>query len=321
MHVRVEANSLVEVKLMNTSQSILIENRQPVKVISLLMQVASICKIRIGVTIAFTALAGIAITPGQHLSGWQILAIGLAVFLSSASAGGFNQYLERDLDARMARTQSRLFVTGELQPGRAWLFLLYGMLLSSIMLAVLATNIMAGLYVFLGAFFYVVVYTVWLKRRSWLNIVLGGLAGSFAVMAGAAAVNPELGALPVLFAVILFLWTPPHFWSLAIAMHDDYAAAGVPMLPVVIGNRAAARVIVFSTVLLVAASLLPYFYGLGWLYLFGALAGGLYFIKQTIHLLANPSRKSAMTSFHASLAQLTILLIVAIVDAQFVSMI
>ena len=140
--------------------------------------------------------------------------------------------------------------------------------------AALAANVAAGIHVFLGAFTYGVVYTVWLKRRTWWNIVVGGLAGSFAVLAGAAAVSPLPNPDALALAVVLFLWTPPHFWSLAIACREDYAAAGVPMLPVVVGDARAARAILASAALLVAASLVPAFFGLGWIYFAFAAAGG-----------------------------------------------
>ena len=118
--------------------------------------------------------------------------LAIAVVLSSASAGLFNQYVERDLDGRMRRTRNRPFVTGRLRPSRYWLIGIWGLLLVAVVSAALAVNTMAALYTFLGAFTYGVVYTVWLKRRTWTNIVIGGLAGSFAVLAGAAAVDPKL---------------------------------------------------------------------------------------------------------------------------------
>ncbi|HPO18916.1 MAG TPA: UbiA family prenyltransferase, partial [Rubrivivax sp.] len=170
-------------------------------------------------------------------------------------------------------------------------------------------------FIFLGAFFYGVVYTVWLKRRSWTNIVVGGLSGSFAVLAGAAAVDPGLGALPLLLALVLFLWTPPHFWSLAIASRDDYAAAGIPMLPVVAGTPRAARVVYANTVLLVAVSLLPLLFGAGWVYLLGAAAGGAHFVLKARALALAPSRKTAMASFFASMVQLSLLLAAVAIDA------
>jgi protoheme IX farnesyltransferase len=178
-------------------------------------------------------------------------------------------------------------------------------------------NAAAALFVFLGAFFYGVVYTVWLKQRSWTNIVIGGLAGSFAVLAGGAAVAPGLGPLPLLLALVLFLWTPPHFWSLAIANQADYAAAGVPMLPVVVGDQRAAKVIFGGTLALVAASMLPLAFGLGAIYFAGAAIGGFLFIQKAWRLAQNTNRATAMTCFHASLAQLTLVLTAAIIDARF----
>ena len=278
-------------------------------------RVFNVFKLRIGIVIAFTALAGIAVTPGAALPAWQVCVLGLAVLVSSASAGAFNQYYERDLDRRMTRTRHRPFVTGAFRAGRGWLALIAAMVAVSTLAAALALNPWAALYTFLGAFFYAIVYTVWLKRRTWLNIVIGGLAGSFAVLAGAAAVTPTLGAVPLLLALVLFLWTPSHFWCLAIAYHKDYAAAGVPMLPVVVGDARAARIILFNTVLLVAASLAPVWYGMGGIYLGGAVLGGAYFLKKNVELVRQPDAATAMRCFHASLAQLSFLLTAAMVDA------
>jgi len=271
-------------------------------------------KLRIGVAIAFTALAGIAVTPGRALGAAEIAALGFAVLIASAAAGAFNQYYEVDLDRRMARTRGRPFVTGALAPNAGWLWLIALMLAGSVASAALALNSLAALFVFLGAFFYAIVYTVWLKRRTWFNIVIGGLAGSFAVLAGAAAVTPDLGVVAIVLAVVLFLWTPSHFWCLAMAYREDYAAAGVPMLPVLIGNARTARVILANTVALVAVSALPAFFGMGWIYLAGAIAGGTLFIARNVEMVRVPSRATAMRCFHASLLQLALLLTASIVD-------
>jgi protoheme IX farnesyltransferase len=155
-------------------------------------------KLRIGLVIGFTALAGFAVAPGTGPAGWRIALLALAVVVSSAAAGAFNQYVERDLDARMARTRRRPFVTGQLAHSPRWLAVIALMCGGSVIVAALATHPWAALYTFAGAFVYGVVYTVWLKRRTWLNIVIGGLAGSFAVLAGAAAVTPgEIAPAPL----------------------------------------------------------------------------------------------------------------------------
>ncbi len=275
----------------------------------------SVFKLRIGVAIMLCALAGIAVAPGDAPAAWQTILLAAAVLLSSASAGAFNQFIERDLDARMRRTRNRPFVTGRLAADGRWLAAIVLLLVVAVMAAAVGVNPLAALYVFLGAFTYGVVYTVWLKRRTWLNIVLGGLAGSFAVMAGAAAVQPDLAAAPVILAVVLFLWTPPHFWSLAFVFQKDYAAAGVPMLPNVVSDATAARVILAHTLALVALSLLPAAYGMGWIYLAGAAVGGALFVRASVRLVRRPNPASAMANFHASLLQLGLLLIAAVVDA------
>ncbi len=279
-------------------------------------EVLSLFKLRIGVFIMSTALVGFAVTPatGSGLGIVQVAVLALSVLLASAAAGAFNQYAEADADRLMARTRQRPFATGSIAPTPAWLLLMAVMLVASVTAAWWVLNVMSALYVFLGAFFYGVVYTLWLKRRSWLNIVVGGLAGSFAVLAGAAAVNPAVGVHGWLLALALFLWTPPHFWSLAIAGQADYAAAGVPMLPVVVGTERAARIVYGSAVALLLASLLPMGFGAGYLYLAGALGGGLYFVFKARALAAAPSRSTAIASFLASLVQLGALLAAASID-------
>ena len=283
----------------------------------MIKQYINLFKLRIGVVITLAALGGMAITPGQALTGWQVLVLSLTVMMASAAAGAFNQYFERDIDAKMARTRNRPFVSGFFQHGPKWLAIIGLMLAVAVTSAAFAFNAMTALNIFLGAFTYAIVYTAWLKRRTWLNIVFGGLAGSFAVLAGAAAVDPSFGPLPGLLALVLFLLTPPHFWSLAIAIRDQYAAAGVPMLPVVKGDKKAARIILGHTILMVSVSLLPGFYGLGWIYLSGALLGGVYFITKSVQLLNNPTKQAAMANFFASLIQFGVLMIALMLEVNF----
>ena len=272
-------------------------------------------KLRIGFMIMITALVGVAVTPGPALGWVQVITLAFAVLISSASAGAFNQYYERHSDHLMARTRNRAFVTGALPETPAWWILMAAMLLVAVSTAAWVLNPVSAVFVFLGAFFYAVVYTVWLKRRSWLNIVVGGLASSFAVLAGGAAVTPEVGPLPLLLAAVLFLWTPPHFWSLAIANKADYAQAGVPMLPVVVGTPRAARIVFWSTLALAFTALMPIFFGAGVVYFIGASTGGAYFVYKSWLLAKAPSRETAMASFFASLIQLSLLLVAALIDS------
>lgn len=275
----------------------------------------NVFKIRIGLAIMASALVGVAVTPGASLSGLQLTVLALAVLGSSAAAGGFNHLVERDLDARMKRTQNRPFVTGKLRAGPHWYVILFSLLALSVGITFYTLNGASALYVFLGAFVYGVVYTVWLKRRTAWNIVVGGLSGSFAVLAGAAAVDPSLPAPSLALAVILFLWTPPHFWSLAAALRDDYARAGVPMLPSVIDERAAAWVILINTILLVGASMTPTLFGLGWSYWLMAGLGGSYFLYRSVQYVLAPSPQTAMKNFFASLVQLSLLFIGVLMGA------
>jgi protoheme IX farnesyltransferase len=277
--------------------------------------VLSLFKLRIGVLIMVTALVGLAVTPGAALALPQVLVLALSVLVASGAAGAFNQYAEHEADRLMARTRGRAFVTGALPHHPAWLLLIALLLVAAVAAAWVVLNPAAAAYVFLGAFFYGVVYTLWLKRRTSWNIVVGGLAGSFAVLAGAAAVDPMPGAQAWLLALVLFLWTPPHFWSLAIANRGDYQQAGVPMLPVVVGDRRAAWIVFASTVALVAASLVPLAYGAGWIHAVGAAGGGAYFLRKSWQLARDPQRRTAIGSFLASLVQLSALLAAATLDA------
>ncbi len=291
---------------------------QPFDWSMMLKQLSNLFKFRIGVVMAITAVVTLMVTPGQAVPVWQVLVLAVTVLLAASAAGAFNQYYETDIDARMRRTVDRPFVTGTFAHSRWWLLLIGAMLLVGVGTAGWLLNGMAALYIFLGAFFYAVVYTVWLKRRTSMNIVIGGASGSFAVLAGAAVVDPGLGPVPVTLAIVLFLWTPPHFWSLAIARHKDYEAVGVPMLPVQVGDKTAAKAVLGNTLLLTGASILPFFFGLGWLYLAGALIGGGYFIYRSLLLVLDTSPKNGMRAFFASLVQLNVLLVFAVLDAQLI---
>jgi heme o synthase len=279
----------------------------------------SLLKLRIGVAIAASALAGIAAASGPALAWWQMAGLAVAVLGASGAAGGFNQYYERDIDRLMLRTRSRPFATGELQANWRWLAGFLALLAASLVLAAATAGTLAAVFVFLGAFTYGIVYTVWLKRRTVWNIVIGGLAGSFAVLAGAAAVDPGLQVFPVVLAIVLFLWTPPHFWSLAAAKGDDYARAGVPMLPIAVPAHAWTLAILSHTIALVAISLIPLWFGQGLLYGLGAGCGGGIFVWKSIALYRNPTKQTAMANFFASLLQLSLLIVGVGLNAAFQS--
>ena len=271
-------------------------------------------KVRLGFLIAACAMAGLAVSSEITLTGLEILVLGLAVLAASSASGAFNQLWERDLDAHMGRTRDRPFVTGRFRVDAFWLTGMVMVLVAALAAATWAANALTAFYIFLGAFTYGVVYTVWLKRKTSMNIVIGGLSGSFAVMAGAAAVGASLEPAPLIMAVVLFLWTPPHFWALAFACQDDYRAARVPMLPVVIPEKTAALVILLHAVALVLLSLLPANMGMGWLYLVCAVAGGGWFIYACFELYREPGVKNGWKTFTVSIVQLGLLLTGSVMD-------
>jgi len=274
----------------------------------------SLLKLRIGIAIAASALAGIAATTGPTPPSWRVAAIAVAVLGASAAAGAFNHYYERDLDRLMRRTRGRPFATGAFRPSWWWLAGLIVLLGASLALATSAGGGMSAAYVFLGALTYGIVYTVWLKRRSVWNIVVGGLAGSFAVLTGAAAVDATPQVVPTVLALVLFLWTPPHFWSLAAARSDDHRNAGIPMLPLVAPAFAWTLAILAHAVVLFAISLVPLLYGYGLIYGLGACVGGAYFVWKSWLLHHAPTKQNAMANFFASLIQLGLLIVGVVLD-------
>ena len=228
-------------------------------------------KPRVVSLVVFTGLVGVLVAPGNlHpvLAGVAVLCIAVG----AGASGVVNMWYDRDIDAIMRRTANRPIPAGRIPADEA---LAFGVALAvgSVVLLGLATNLVAAGLLAASIAFYVFVYTVWLKRRTPQNIVIGGAAGAFPPLIGWAAVTGDVAALPLLLFAIVFLWTPPHFWSLALYAHADYRRAGVPMLPVVAGPRRTRREIAIYTVALVAVSLLPWVLGMaGWIY---ALAAGL----------------------------------------------
>ena len=270
-------------------------------------------KLRIGFLIALSAMAGYAAV-ASHVNGWQLVMLFFAMLLGSSGSAVFNQYYDRDIDRLMPRTAKRPLAAGTLEAHRA-LWFAAALLLTGCVLATLAFNWVVAVHLFLGAFVYGFVYTVWLKRRHWTNIIIGGAAGSFAVLAGAAAVDPSLWLLPALMAVTLFLWTPSHFWSLAILIKDDYAKAGVPMLPVVAGDAVTSKWILGNTILLVGSALLPVAFGeLGWLYAAISSIFGVRFLWLNVQLVRDPSRDLARRNFLFSMQYLAGVFLAVVVD-------
>ncbi|MDE3015548.1 MAG: heme o synthase [Pseudomonadota bacterium] len=205
--------------------------------------------------VVFTGLSGMLLAPG-HLNPLQQFITLLCIALGSGAGAAMNMWYDRDIDAIMTRTKKRPIPAGRIAPDDA---LAFGLFLAafSVMLMGLGTNWLAALILAFAIFFYVVVYTMWLKRRTPQNIVIGGAAGAFPPMIGWAAVTGGVSLMPLLLFVIIFLWTPPHFWALALYKNEDYTRAGVPMMPVVAGSDSTKRQMMFYTWLLTAVTLLP----------------------------------------------------------------
>jgi protoheme IX farnesyltransferase len=238
-------------------------------------------KPRVMSLVVFTGWIGLMIAPGHVHPFTATLAV-IAIALGSGAAGAINMWYERDLDALMDRTRRRPLPSGRVAPDDA---LGLGVLLSlfSVLLMAVATNFVAAALLAAAILFYVFVYTIWLKRRTPQNIVIGGAAGAFPPMIGWAATTGDVSAVGLSLFLLVFLWTPPHFWALALYRSDDYRRAGVPMLPVVAGPRETKRQMLIYTLLLVPVALVPTLFGaVGWLYGVVALGLSLAFVGHAI---------------------------------------
>jgi len=231
----------------------------------------------------------------------------LGGYLAAGGAGAINHYLDRERDARMARTRERPLVAGRIEPVHG---LVFGIVLGALAVVQLAitVNVLAAALALAGLLGYVFVYTLWLKPLTPQNIVIGGAAGAVPPLVGWAAAAGSLSAEALWPFAIVFLWTPPHFWALALLIKDDYARTGVPMLPVVAGDAATRRQILAYAIGLAALTVLPWATGLfGTLYLVAALALGAAFAGLAAYLVAHPSRRAALRVYLASLAYLALL--------------
>ncbi|MBO0710731.1 MAG: heme o synthase [Acetobacteraceae bacterium] len=234
--------------------------------------------------VVYTGLAGLLVAPGHLHPVLGVVAI-LCIAAAAGACGAINMWYDRDIDAVMRRTRGRPIPAGRIAPGEA---LGFGVVLAaaSVIVMYLATNLAAAAVLALSIGFYVFVYTMWLKRRTPQNIVIGGAAGAFPAVIGWAAVTGSVDPVPLVLFAIVFFWTPPHFWSLALWAHQDYARAGVPMLPVVAGARETRRQIAIYTLILVPLSLVPWAMGFsGPLYGIVALALGLFFLFEALSVL------------------------------------
>jgi len=239
----------------------------------------ALLKPRVMTLVVFTAACGLFAAPG-HVNPFLGFVAILCIAVGAGAAGALNQWYEADIDAVMKRTANRPIPAGRVSPEEALAFAV-ALAGGSVMVMELAIGWLAATLLLGSILFYAVVYTVWLKRRTPQNIVIGGLAGAFPPMIGWAAVTGDVTLMPVILVAIIFLWTPPHFWALALFMEADYSKAGVPMLLVTHGLKATRTQVLLYSLALVPVSVLPWALGLaGWLYGTIALALGGLFVAQ-----------------------------------------
>ncbi len=277
----------------------------------------ALLKPRVMVLVVFTGIAGLLVAPGSIHPFLAVVAV-FCIAMASGGAAAINMWYEQDIDRLMLRTSQRPLVRGVIAPSDA---LAFGVVLSifAVMLMGLATNWVAALLLLLANLFYVFVYTIWLKRRTPQNIVVGGAAGAFPPVIGWVAVTGQIDVIPLVLFAIIFLWTPPHFWSLALYRSDDYKAAGIPMLPVIHGWRVTVWNIVFYMGMLIILTLLPWFLDFAGVFyvLTTLILGGLWFLA-ALPLLWNKSIRRAKNSFAISILYLFAIFAVLIIDVRLI---
>lgn len=274
----------------------------------------ALTKPRVISLLLFTTIAAMVIAKGSWPEWWLVLAVALGGYMAAGSANAFNMIVERDLDVAMERTASRPTVTQRITNGQAAIFAI-ALALCSFVLLTWTANLLSALLAWAGLAFYVLIYTLVLKRRTWQNIVIGGAAGAFPPLVGFAAVTNELNSFAWFMFWLIVLWTPVHFWALAILIKDDYAKAGVPMLPVVKGERATVIQIVFYAFLTALLSVIPLVQReVGMIYLIGASLLNVVLVAQSIQLLRHTDRPKAKALFKYSMAYLALMFVVIAVD-------
>ena len=283
-----------------------------------------VTKPRIVVVLVITAVASLLAasrfdsTPNVawDVSAWQIGFLTLAGALASMGASALNHYYDRDIDKNMERTARRPIPAGRLPANRVFT---YGAALCtlSIVIALLTLNPVATGMIAIGIFFYVVIYTAWLKRTNASNIVIGGFAGSAASMAGWATATGSIDLLGFLVGWLVFMWTPPHFWCLAIRAREEYASVHVPMLPVLIGNQRTATYILINTAILLPYSIALAFFGLGLLYTIVAAVAGSLMLAYHYKLTKNPTPEFAWKAYKVTAPYLVVIFVALALDALF----
>ena len=284
-----------------------------------LNEILEISKPRIVILLVITAVTSMFAASklvGPELDNWDLLHIVIAGALASAGSSALNHYYDRDIDPLMERTRSRPIPSGRIKPNSV---LIYGLSVSviSVVYGAITLNYISAFFIALGIFFYVIIYTAWLKRLNASNIVIGGFAGSAASMAGWSAATGSMDVLGFLIGFLVFVWTPSHFWCLAMKMKDEYTEAKVPMLPVLIGMQKTSTYILANTLILLPYSLMLYAFGMGLVYTtIAAAAGGLMLVYH-YKLTKLPTSEFAWKAYKVTAPYLTIIFLAVALDAAF----
>ena len=282
-------------------------------------EIIEISKPRIVVLLVITAVTSMYAASklvGPELDNFGLIHIIIAGALASAGSSALNHYYDRDIDPLMKRTSTRPIPSGRIKPNQV---LVYGLAVSiiSVIYGALSLNYVTAFFIALGIFFYVIIYTAWLKRLNSSNIVIGGFAGSAAAMAGWSAATGSMDILGFLVGFLVFVWTPSHFWCLAMKMKDEYSQAKVPMLPVLIGMEKTSKYILANTLILLPYSLMLYAFGMGIVYtVIAAVAGGLMLVYH-YKLTKIPTSDFAWKAYKVTAPYLTIIFLAVALDAAF----
>ena len=282
-------------------------------------EIIEISKPRIVVLLVITAVTSMYAASkliGPELDTWGLIHIIIAGGLASAGSSALNHYYDRDIDPLMERTSTRPIPSGRIKPNSV---LIYGLAVSviSVVYGALALNYVSAFFIALGIFFYVIIYTAWLKRLNSSNIVIGGFAGSAAAMAGWSAATGSMDILGFLIGFLVFVWTPSHFWCLAMKMKDEYSAAKVPMLPVLIGMQKTSKYILINTLILLPYSLMLYAFGMGLVYTAIAAASGGLMLVYHYKLTKEPTSDFEWKAYKVTAPYLTIIFLAVALDAAF----
>jgi protoheme IX farnesyltransferase len=284
-------------------------------------EILEISKPRIVVLLVITAVTSMyaaskLVDGAADLDYWAYLHIIIAGSLASAGSSALNHYYDKDIDPKMSRTSKRPIPSGRMDASHV---LIYGLTVSciSVIYGFFALNAISAFFIALGIFSYVIIYTVWLKRLNTSNIVIGGIAGSAASWAGWSAATGSMDLLGFLVGFLVFVWTPSHFWCLAMKIKDEYAQAKVPMLPVVIGMQKTSKYILVNTIILLPYSLMLYAFGMGVVYVaIAAVSGGL-MLAYHYKLTKTPTSEFAWKAYKVTAPYLTIIFVAVALDAAF----